>query len=214
MIGYWATILISNETKINRILYQIMLQLHYQNIYHWPWLTHIRDILNDCGMNNIWIEQNFGNRNWLKNAITLRLTDQYKQTWNNTIETTSSLYNYLLIKNDLVLENYLTLLPNKLCKNIMKFRTLNHKLPIEIGKYDGTPRNERKCLKCNLDDIGDEYHYLFKCTFFENIRQTYIPKKYLTNPNIIKYNELMSTKNKALLYKLAKFTGEILSSVH
>ena len=48
---------------------------------------------------------------------------------------------------------------------IIKYRTGNHRLPVETGRWDDIPLNERKCKICTEDDIGDEYHYLFTCDF-------------------------------------------------
>jgi hypothetical protein len=33
--------------------------------------------------------------------------------------------------------------------------------------------DDRICDICNLNNIGDEFHYLFECTFFENERKKY-----------------------------------------
>ena len=56
---------------------------------------------------------------------------------------------------------------------IIKYRTGNHRLPVEIGRWDDIPLNERKCKICFTDDIGDEYHYLFTCGFFKRDRKLY-----------------------------------------
>ncbi len=55
--------------------------------------------------------------------------------------------------------------------NVVKFRTSNHKLPIETGRWNGIERSERKCNLCNLKDIGDEFHYLLICPFLAESRK-------------------------------------------
>ena len=55
---------------------------------------------------------------------------------------------------------------NKLCK----FRTTNHKLPIEQGRWNNTPRENRKCNLCNLEEIGDAFHYILNCPYFKQYR--------------------------------------------
>ena len=45
-----------------------------------------------------------------------------------------------------------------------KFRLSNHILPIEKLRYSNIKRDERLCPICNIKEIGDEYHYLLKCT--------------------------------------------------
>ena len=35
----------------------------------------------------------------------------------------------------------------------------------DVHKYAGIPREERICLTCDRRGIGDEFHYLFNCTY-------------------------------------------------
>ena len=53
-------------------------------------------------------------------------------------------------------ENYLTDLPDALKYIVCKFRTVNHKLPIETGRYTRIPRNDRTCKMCDSGQLGDE----------------------------------------------------------
>ena len=52
----------------------------------------------------------------------------------------------------------------------IKFRTANHKLPVETGRRENIPHAERKCSLCNKNDIGDEFHYLLICLYFATER--------------------------------------------
>jgi hypothetical protein len=36
-----------------------------------------------------------------------------------------------------------------------------HRLNIEVGRYNKTPRNERFCKKCNTGEIEDEMHFFY-----------------------------------------------------
>jgi hypothetical protein len=48
-------------------------------------------------------------------------------------------------------------------------------------------RENRICPLCNNGEIGDTFHYLFKCQYFGNQRKIYIKKNIRINPNIIKF---------------------------
>ena len=74
---------------------------------------------------------------------------------------------------------------------IIKYRTGNHRLPTETGRWGDTPLNERKCNVCNKNNIGDEYHYFFLCDFFKNERKLYLKPYFYVNPNLCKYRELL-----------------------
>ena len=56
---------------------------------------------------------------------------------------------------------------------IIKYRTGNHRLPVETERWNDIPLNERKWKICTTDDIGDEYHFLFTCDFLR-VTENYI----------------------------------------
>ena len=73
-----------------------------------------------------------------------------------------------MYKSDISLEFYITLPPMKLRTVFSRFRCRNHKLPVETGIYKNIPRSERVCVKyvkCTQSEIGDEFHYIFNCSF-------------------------------------------------
>ena len=57
-------------------------------------------------------------------------------------------------------------------KTITRWRLSNHKLKIELGRYNNTLREDRKCTRCNL--LEDEYHALFVCPDFHHLRVKHI----------------------------------------
>ena len=57
-----------------------------------------------------------------------------------------------------------------------------HKLPIEAGRHEGIERHERTCITCG--ELGDEFHYLFKCSNFRDSRKLFLSESlYLSMPN-------------------------------
>ena len=68
-------------------------------------------------------------------------------------------------KNEVRFESYLDLIKNVETKvAVTRMRISCHLLPIESGCYKKIPRVERLCPLCNRSEIGDEFHYLLKCT--------------------------------------------------
>ena len=86
-----------------------------------------------------------------------------------------------------------------------EFRTTNHKLPIEHGRWNNIPRENRKCNLCNLEEIGDEFYYILNCPYFKQYRDIYIKKRYTKRPNIINFLGIMASTNKLNLTNLCKF---------
>ena len=181
-------------------------------IYHSPWLSFVRSTLFSAGFGYVWQEQKIPRTfDFFKTAFKTRLKDQYLQTWTADIMSNAKCINYRMFKGDISLEPYLTSLPIQLRNNVSRFRCRNHKLPIEKGIYQNIPRSERVCIKCTRSAIGDEFHYIFDCPFFEDQKNTYLPKYCQNNPSAPKFKSIMNDVNK--LRKLANFIKIILENV-
>ena len=85
-------------------------------------------------------------------------------------------------------------LPRSLFIHLGKLRTGNHRFPCERGRWQGLGINEKKCTLCNCLEVGDEFHYLLYivCSFFSSERKRFIEKRYHSDPNTLKYKELMN----------------------
>ena len=137
-----------------------------------PWLCHVKYILNNIGLSNLWLNQEIVNCKWFKAVVKLKLTDQYHQQWGSNICNSDGFTTYRIIKYDFKKETYLLVLPPNLSRPLFKFRTCNHRLPIQQGRYSGIDNQERFCTLCDCNDIGDEFHYFFNVLFSR--RYTYV----------------------------------------
>ena len=72
---------------------------------------------------------------------------------------------------------------------IISSKTRNHKLPVEKGRWNKIEYNRRLCDLCNLKDM----------------RKQYIKPYFYQRPNILKYEQLLNSKNMKILMSLAKF---------
>ena len=96
-----------------------------------------------------------------------------------------------MFKDNINLDYFLKL-PKSMYEHFARFRTGNHRFSCETGSYQGVDHAERKCGLCNMQDVGDEIHYLLICPCFQNGREKYIKKYLYTTPNILKFRQLMS----------------------
>ena len=170
--------------------------------YNFKWIKCIKDTLISVGKIGLFYADSLQNAQALKLSIKQTLVDLYTQDWYSKLNNSSKGKNYSILKADICMEKYLLHLPRKSYLSLCKFRTSNHKLPIEVGRWEGVPLNERKCLHCNTD-IGDEFHYLFKCSHFTNERTLYLKPYFYRRPNILKLRELYSSSNRKTLINLA-----------
>ena len=141
------------------------------------------------------------------------MKDQIIQKWFNTVTFESEkCFYYKEFDMTYQRRKYLSLLPPDLWLPLCRFRTANHKLPVEVYSWNvlHIPRQSRKCNICNLNDIGDEYHYIMTCTFFNEIRELYLPAYFKNRPSVFKFVNLMNTTKPKILFNLAKFIRVIL----
>ena len=60
----------------------------------------------------------------------------------------------------------------------MKLRISNHSLFVETERYCSpkVPREQRICPFCKLNEVEDEMHFLFRCTAYSEIQNTFMSK--------------------------------------
>jgi hypothetical protein len=213
MLCFWYKLVQTPiENKLSLTMYRFLYKLYKkEDSFRSPYLTCVKTTLENLGLNEYWINQ--GNLNIspfrFKNIVKRKLKDQYIQEWKADVDSKSSCYNYRQYKQDFGLEKYTTRLSNNNIRLLARFRTLNHKLPVQMGRYNNVPRNERICEKCDMGVLGDEYHYLLICPQFAEQRKRYIPTKYFSIATKIKFGHLLSTKSRNILLRLTNFIRAI-----
>ena len=205
LVMFWYK-LITGGNKLSSKIYKLIFKL--QESGNFKWLKRIKSIFDDTGLSFIWLRQEncTVDRTWLKSVLTRRLQDQFIQTWFQEICDSSKGQFYAIFKQEFKLEKYLLSLSRKDSGFLCKFRTSNLKLPIEVGRWHGIPREDRLCPLCN-SGIGDEMHYLYNCTnnIVGTLRNQYIPEYYRRFPSVMKTKGLMAIFNKTLYCQLCKF---------
>ena len=183
-------------------MYELLLYLHNKDIYSCKWILCIQKILQDVGLNYIWITKTVPNINWLCREVKDRLEMQFVQKWNSDVQVSPKCINYRIFKTEFKIEPYITELQPRSYITLSRFRTTNNRLPIERGRWENVDRLQRFCNLCTGNMLGDEFHYLLECTYFTEERKKYLPKFYLRHVNILKSQKLMSTENLKLLNNL------------
>ena len=206
MLKFWSKTVMG---KVEKIPYQI-LNIMINDGCDYKWVTYIRNILDQTGNTNIWFNQKLDKQT--EKCIIQNLKDQELQniTAKANLSTKGNSYMYLKVIWDL--EPYLTSLDIDRTRALIKFRTGNHRLPIETGRYNNIPIENRKCRFCNI--LGDEFHYVMECKQFSFSRKKYIDKMYYTRPNMEKFQTLMNCKTIDQMTKLSLFVSIIMKNVN
>ena len=92
---------------------------------------------------------------------------------------------YLNMKSSFEYEKYLIILPANLRITYCKFKTGNHNLPVEAGRWE-KPKIDFEKRLCDLGHkyIGNEYH-LF-------VPDKHLPEYFTKFPNIYKFRLLLN----------------------
>ena len=213
MLNFWTRLVSGKKEKIALALYHKLRDLYDTNEYTSPWINCIKTTLDEIGQSDLWneIPENI-NPVKLKPLFDEKLKSNFGQQWLDQIQTTSACSTYSIFKQDLKFEPYLLQLDPNLAISLCKFRCISNQLPVVTGRYNNTPRVKRKCNLCTSGDVGDEFHYIFKCSHFNTDRIRLINHKYLHGANIskIKLKHLFNSESESELSNLAKFTKIIL----
>ena len=202
IISYWTKLITGKESKLAAVMFRYLFKLAQETTFRSRSLDKMKSILDNCGFSYLWSFQNTSPN--IKSIIKQRLEDQFTQSWSGKVNDSPKALNYRLYKTSHNFEHYLNVLDDKDVITMSRFRTMNHKLPIENGRWQNIPREQRKCPLCRVA-IGDEYHYVMECSSLLTDRTLLIDKKYLTNLNVLKFNAIMNQKQKSKLRKLCQF---------
>ena len=218
MLCFWLSLFTGKQTKVSYKIYMLSLSLFRKNLLICEWLSYIKRMIDDCGMSYVFDSHENMDKKWLFQSFLPKmkytLKDQILQKWQQAVEVENEkCFYYKEFNYTPSLKNYFSVLPKSLWVPLCKFRTTNHRLPIEFNSWNNffKPKSDRLCNICDSNDIGDEYHYIMICPAFKELREIYIPKFYRIRPSVFKFTGLMKTNRKKLLFKLAMFTKEILN---
>ena len=217
MLGFWYRLVNDINVGCDKVS-TLMLRMCYgqreKTPFKFQWLEHVRILLEKLGLPYFWQYQTHSLEQF-KNIVRQRLQDQFLQLWYRELEENSVCCNYRLFKQSFCFEEYLNLLPLSLRQSFLRFRLVNHKLPVQQKRLHNMPREERFCTLCDSREIGDEFHYVFNCAnpVLKNSRRENLQRYFLHHPNVLKFHDLMNTTSKAKLVKLSRFVCCILKQM-
>lgn len=112
------------------------------------------------------------------------------------------------------MENYLVELDPKYKVPLCKLRLSNHKLPVVTGSFSQIPYEDRLCSLCDQGSIRNEWHYVFDCPYFLDLRKQYLKPQYHDTgwQNVEQNKCLFNSKDIYELENLATFVKEIMNN--
>ena len=204
-VGYWAHFVKpSAKQKLATEVYKIMVMEGGHR-----WTGEIESALTVHGMTSPWTEQTIhGRQSFLdkfKEACMLRqLTNCFEDAFNSS---KGEIYTLLSSKmSPCTLPHHYEELTVSSANDISRFRCGNHFLRTETGRWDNTPPDERHCPfpNCRPTEQEDEYHFLFKCHAFTDIRPECF-FDYMSDNRLSSVADLLSTSSRRDVYRIARY---------
>ena len=151
-----------------------------------------------------------------------KLKETYEKCWSEESRpfNESKLIFLSEYKRNFMFESYIDNLNFQNRKAVSKLRLSDHNFPIEKLRYENKKREERLCEICNLNDIGNETHYMICCQNNEIVskRKQFTNKIVKIVPELSKFNEMNLIKYCLLMadinvqYETAVYINEVLDS--
>ena len=137
MIGFWLSIVNGKESKLSKLLCSIMLKEHKKCSYNFKWIRY--DILVAVGRPDLFKTEPINNQHSVKIDISRTLSDLFSREWNEKANVSSKEKKNLLFKDNLSFEKYLINVSKFYSSKNIKYRTGNHRLPVEAGRWNDIP---------------------------------------------------------------------------
>ncbi len=209
IIKYWFKVIGTPDRKYVNCLYNMMLNDMRERPNKQNWASLVKNLLSDLGFYYVRIAQGVGNINKFLSILKQRLTDNFIQNWNSRLLESSRSIFYRHFAN-FAYQPYLDIISiRKFRVSFTKLRVCSHRLAVETGRWHKPhkiPYQNRKCQFCNT--LEDEYHFLFECAAYNDLRLSYMPKFYRQRPSMYKTIELLNSNNKKNIRNVGVFISK------
>ena len=135
------------------------------------WCSGVSCILSDIGKSELYLDKQPVD---LKECRTLLLQMQ-SQKWTNVIATKTKLRFYIRFKTTFEPEKYVKINLSHSERSVLAQTRLGIlPLHVETGRFTNTPLNDRTCVICQSNAIEDEFHFLFECDAYDELRNEWL----------------------------------------
>jgi hypothetical protein len=146
-------------------------------------------------------------------SIKKKLQNNYETLiWKINLNKCEKLRTYRKFKFIFRYETYISDIRNISHRNILTcFRTSNHKLHIETGRYTRpiTPVENHICSNCNSKSVENDLHFIMYCPKFENHKRELFSNVLNDNAAILRAEDkfvwILSNEDPSCVRELAKF---------
>ena len=207
-VKYWFKIKQHTQTRLTKQSYDCLSNMCLKG--HQNWVSMIKHTLFSNGYGIVWIMGEVGNKELFFRKFKQTLIDNFIQGWNAKMSDDVNCTFYYSFKSIIETEMYLKNHHIKLTlRNVLvKFRLGVSQINAHRYKFSKDD-NLKLCSFCIRHHYEDEYHILFTCPLYENLRNEYLTKiMSFTNGSVIERYQFSSFMQ-SNQYVLAKYLFNI-----
>jgi hypothetical protein len=173
MLKYWHALEKNTSNVLLHDAYACVKVLHQKGANTWlSFANSIRDITGSRNTRAPTLDE--------IRALKTKMRKLYRQYWETNLQSDTKsrsihgrkLRTYRKFKTIFGTETYLISCTNPNWRmSLTRFRASAHRLAIEMGRRSRTALENRLCTKCHLNMIEDEWHFLFVCPLYQDVRE-------------------------------------------
>ena len=206
LLTFWYKLHFSDTHKLSTALYCLVRQLYDEGAIQCSWLQTVQTKLNRLGFGGLWLAptgEAAHNPTWFKEAIMLRMRDNFLQSWHEQTWNSSLCRLYRGLVDYPTLNKSLCSLDKSSMISVVRFRCGNMAFPSNYHLRND-PLRDPQCHLCG-DSLGDEFHFLLVCPAIRAQRKMLLNIANHQRPSMPLFKRLVCTIDRKELIKLAKF---------
>ncbi len=209
IICFWNRLMCLNNKHLPKIIFSW--DYSYRGN---TWSSNIKSIFDDIDCQNEFISKS---QISINSCLALLHELQCKQ-WLNEITRKPKLRTYVTFKNSYEVEPCaLSLMNGKHRSYLAQYYCGMLPLSRETGSWGSIPLEDRICKMCDSLVVEDEFHFIFHCSLYNNIRNQFLQHVSNTILNINEKNEIDKTNmfmSKEFVGYVAKIISDMIEVRH
>ena len=175
MIRMYNRIVNMNDHRLPRIVYE-----WDKTVNGNTWSSEVKSILSSCGLTAC-----FNNNNPVNtHSVWASIHESNCSQWKHEIESKPKLRTYKLLKQSFGVESYVTAFINRKQRScVSQLRCGILPLFIETGRWSNISYDQRICKMCSCNQVENEIHFLFQCSYYDETRKSFIENTLNEIPN-------------------------------
>ena len=199
-IKYWCKLLTTDENRYIRKCYKLLHQLDSSGRHNWA--SDLRILICSIGFGHVWYEQSIGDVKCFLSMVKQRLEDVSRQEWHAKVEHYCP--EYLDYHPYPFYAPYIGIVQSYKERRVFYLlRTRGLPIMNNLLRFGITYNN--LCEKCSGTYVENEFHILFRCFAYSELRSYYLPESFTKSPSVKKLNQLLKTNDVKLITAVIKF---------